>query len=194
MNTADSRRKLLNFGAFQLAWFACVLGGASDRVLAGTLVVAAAIGLHLGLSIRPWREAVLVVVASAIGLFWDSLIVSLGLMSYPSGVVAAGLAPTWIVAMWALFATTLNSSLGWLRGRPLLAALMGGVGGPLAYLAGHRLGGVEMAEPLLALAAQGVGWAALMPLLTMIGARLNGFDAAVSPDVSAVRPQEVRHV
>jgi hypothetical protein len=71
---------------------------------------------------------------------------------------------------------------------------MGGVGGPLAYLAGHRLGGVEMAEPLLALAAQGVGWAALMPLLTMIGARLNGFDAAVSPDVPTVRPQEVRHV
>ena len=115
-------------------------------------------------------------------------------MRYSVGVLLPGLAPYWIVAMWALFATTLNSSLGWLKGRPLLAALMGGFGGPLAYLAGHRLGGVEMADPVLALAAQGIGWAALMPLMTMIGARLNGFDWAAPPGTPGTRPAEVRHV
>ena len=45
-----AQRNLLNFIAFQLAWITCVLGGASGRVLAGMLVVAAAIGLHLVLS------------------------------------------------------------------------------------------------------------------------------------------------
>lgn len=189
-----AHRNLLNFAVFQVAWFACVLGGASDRALLGLLVVAGAVGLHLAISSRPRREAALVLVVGSIGLLWDSLIVSQGLMSYPSGTFARGVAPSWIVAMWVLFATTLNASLGWLKGRPLLAVLMGGIGGPLAYLAGHRLGGVEMTDPALALAAQGLGWSLLMPLLTLVAARLNGFDSAGSPAASRTVHGGVRHV
>lgn len=189
-----AHRNLLNFAVFQVAWFACVLGGAIDRALLGLLVVAAAVGLHLAISSRPLREAVLVLVVGSIGLLWDSLIVSQGLMSYPSGSFAPGVAPSWIVAMWVLFATTLNASLGWLKGRPLLAGLMGGIGGPLAYLAGHRLGGVEMTDPALALAAQGLGWSLLMPLLTLVAGRLNGFESAGSPAVTRTGHGRVRHV
>jgi len=77
--------------------------------------------------------------------------------------------------MWALFATTLNLSMAWLKRRTWLAVLMGATGGPLAYFAGHRLGGVEMPDPALALLAQALGWAVLMPLLTRIAESLNGF-------------------
>jgi len=115
-------RNLLNFAAFQIAWFACVLGGAHDRVAAGTLAVAAVVVLHLAIAPRPGPEARLVAIVTGIGLAWDSLIVSLGLMSYPAGMLAPGVAPVWILAMWALFATTLNLSMGWLKGRPWLAA------------------------------------------------------------------------
>jgi hypothetical protein len=169
-------RNLLNFVAFQLAWFACVLGGAHDRVAAGTLAVAAVVALHLAIAPQPGPEARLVAIVTAIGLAWDSLIVSLGLMSYPAGTFSPGVAPVWILAMWALFATTLNLSMGWLKGRPWLAVAFGAVGGPLAYLAGKKLGGVEMSEPALALLAQGLGWAVMMPLLLRLAARLNGFE------------------
>lgn len=181
MNPAS--RNLLNFVAFQLAWFACVLGGAHDRVAAGTMAVAAVVGLHLALAPRPGPEARLVATVTAIGLAWDSLIVSLGLMSYPTGTFAAGVAPLWILAMWALFATTLKLSMSWLKGRPWLAAAFGAVGGPLAYVAGRKLGGVEMNEPALALLVQGLGWAVMMPLLLRLAARLNGFESrpALSP-------------
>ena len=145
----------LNFVAFQVAWFACVLGGANDRALAGTMVVGAVIGLHLALAQRPLPEALLIAVAAVIGLVWDSSLVALGLMSYPTGNFAPGLAPHWIVAMWALFATSLNLSMAWLKGRPWLAALFGAVGGPLAYLAGARLGGLQMPDPVLALGGAG---------------------------------------
>jgi hypothetical protein len=178
-------RNLLNFVAFQLAWFACVLGGAHDRVAAGTLAVAAVVALHLALAPQPGPEARLVAIVTAIGLAWDSLIVSLGLMSYPAGTFSPGVAPVWILAMWALFATTLNLSMGWMKGRPWLAVAFGAVGGPLAYLAGKKLGGVEMSEPALALLAQGLGWAVMMPLLLRLAARLNGFDTLRAPPRSA---------
>ena len=181
----------LNFIAFQVAWFACVLGGANDRVLAGTMVVGAVIGLHLALAQRPLPEALLVAVAAVIGLVWDSWLVALGLMSYPTGNIAPGLAPYWIVAMWALFATSLNLSMAWLKGRPWLAALFGAVGGPLAYLAGERLGGLQMPDPVLALGAQALGWAVLLPILTRLATRLNGF-GPTSPTVCSRLPQEVR--
>jgi hypothetical protein len=182
---------LLNFVAFQLGWFACVLGGANDLALAGTLAVAVVVGLHLALAQRPAPEAMLVAAAATIGLAWDSALVALGLMSYPSGNFAPGLAPHWIIAMWALFATSLNLSMSWLKGRPRLAALFGAVGGPLAYLAGERLGGLEMPDPVLALAVQAVGWAIILPLLTRLATRLNGFEPAPARAFARM-PQESR--
>lgn len=174
-------RILLNFVAFQVAWFACVLGGANDLALAGTLTVAAAVGLHLRLAPRPRPELALIAIAALVGTVWDSLLVGLDLMRYPAGTFAPGLAPHWIIAMWALFATTLNVSMSWMKGRPVLAVAMGAVGGPLAYLAGQRLGAVEMPDPVLALAAQAAGWAVMMPALTLLAARLDGFETAAAP-------------
>lgn len=184
---------LLNFAACQLGWFACVLGGANDLALAGTLAVAVVVGMHLALAKRPAPEALLIAMAAAIGLAWDSALVALGLMKYPSGNFAAGLAPYWIVAMWALFATSLNLSMAWLKGRPRLAALFGAVGGPLAYLGGAELGGLEMPDPVLALGVQAVGWAVIMPVLTLLAERLNGFAAQPAPAYARV-PGESRRV
>jgi hypothetical protein len=190
MNMSDSRRKLLNFGAFQLAWFGCVFAAAQGRALLATLAVAVAVGVHLWLAPRRAPEAMLILVVTSIGLFWDSLVVSLGFLSYASGNFADGVAPVWIIAMWALFATSLNLSMGWLKGRPWLAALFGALGGPLAYWAGERLGGVQMPDPALALGAQAIGWAALLPLLTLLAARLNGFEPA--PAAWARLPRQAR--
>lgn len=173
-------RMIVNFVAFQVAWFACVLGGANDQALVGTMVVGAAIGLHLTLASRPLPELSLILVSAVIGLSWDSAVVAFGLMSYPSGNFAPGVAPYWIVAMWALFATSLNLSMAWLKGRTWLASIFGAVGGPLAYLAGERLGGVQMPEPVAALAAQALGWAVLLPILTRLAMRLNGFEPTPS--------------
>lgn len=178
-------RILLNFFIFQVAWFACVLGGANDLAVAGTLTVVVALGIHLWMAARPGPEFALVLTIAAIGTVWDSLIVSLGLMSYPSGMFAAGLAPHWIIAMWALFAMTLNLSMAWLKGRWALAAVMGAIGGPLAYFAGYRLGGVESASLALALGVQAAGWAVMMPLLASLASRLNGIDPEPVPATAA---------
>jgi hypothetical protein len=189
---------VLNFVACQLAWSACVLGGANGRPLAGALVAAAVIGLHLALARRPAPEALLIVAASLIGLVWDSALIAIGLFTYPSGILVPGLAPYWMIALWAVFATSLNLSMGFLKGRLWLAALVGGIGGPVSYLAGGRLGGLEMSDPVLALGAQALGWAVLLPVLTHLAARWDG--CSVAPSSAAPQkcedptliPQEVR--
>lgn len=186
---------VLNFVACQAAWSACVLGGANDRPLAGALVAAAVIALHLVLAKRAAPEAMLIAAAAAIGLIWDSALIAIGLFTYPSGILAPGLAPYWMVALWAVFATSLNLSMGFLKGRLWLAALVGAVGGPLSYAAGGRLGGLEMSDPMLALGAQALGWAVLMPLLTHLAARWDGCSDTVPPTPSMDRSplsQEIR--
>jgi hypothetical protein len=99
-----------------------------------------------------------------------------GWLTYPSGMFLSYLAPYWIVAMWALFSTTLNVSLKWMKGHLLLASVFGAIGGPLAYLGGYRLGGVELTEPTAAMVALSIGWALMMPLLMYLSDRFNGFE------------------
>ncbi|OOO03426.1 MAG: hypothetical protein USCGTAYLOR_00317 [Chromatiales bacterium USCg_Taylor] len=111
--------------------------------------------------------------AAAMGSLWDSILVALGWFDYGSP-----FAPYWIVALWMVFATTLNVSLRWLKSRYLLGAMFGAVGGPLAYYAGEKLGAFTYADPLISLGAQAVGWALLMPLMLRVAQRLDGFGAA----------------
>lgn len=175
----------LNFLAFQVGWFACVLGAANGVAWIGVLAVLAAAALHLARARRPGAELRLLLTATTLGLVLDSLLLATGWVAYP-GSFAGGqwlpaLAPYWLVAMWALFATTLNVSMGWLRGRPLLAALFGAVGGPLSYWAGARLGAMELLQPTLALAALAVIWGLAMPLLMRLAERFDGFRAANIP-------------
>ena len=166
---------LINYVAFQLGWLAAVLGGANQLPWLGTTVAMAVVLVHLHFANQPSRELQLIAVAAAIGALWDSLLVALGWLTYPSGTLIIGTAPHWIIAMWIMFATTLNVSLRWLKQRWVLAAVLGAIAGPLAYYAGHELGGVQFADPGMALAALGVGWAVIMPLLVALSDRFDGF-------------------
>ena len=103
--------------------------------------------------------------ALLIGIVWDSALVMLGWLDFSSGFFIAGVAPYWILALWALFAITLRHSLAWLQARLLTAAVVGAIAGPLAYWGGLRLGAVILVEPLQALVALSIGWGLFTPLL-----------------------------
>lgn len=167
-------RTLVNFVAFQLGWFAVVLGAANAAAWLGLLVVGLVIALHLVLAEQPGKESRLIVLAMLMGLVFDSLLVNSGWLRYASPGPIAGLAPYWILAMWALFATTLNVSMGWLKGKPGLAVLLGAVFGPLSYMAGQRLGALEFVDFRPGMLALVLVWALAMPLLMLAAARLDG--------------------
>ena len=165
---------LLNLIAFQIGWFACVLGGAHGWPWLGALVTAAAIALHLYRAARPRLEAALIGLSGLLGFSADSLLTGMGLLRFPSGQFHADLAPYWMMAMWMLFATTLNVALGWLKPRLGLAALLGMIAGPLAYYGGAKLGGVSFDNPAASLLAVAGVWTLAMPLLLVIANRWNG--------------------
>lgn len=164
----------INFVVFQLGWLASVIGGAQGLPWAGLVAAAIAVGLHLRIAIQPANEIMLLGACAALGTVFDSALVTLGLVSYPSGMFADGVAPYWIIAMWVLFGTTLNVSLRWLRGSPVLASVLGLIAAPLAYYGGAKLGGISLLQPTSALVALGVGWAVMMPALIVLAERLDG--------------------
>jgi Protein of unknown function (DUF2878) len=162
----------VNFIAFQIGWFACVLGAAHGHALEGALVALAIVAAHIALAARPSREFALVAAAAATGAAADSLLAASGWLRYDAGVLVEGTAPYWIVAMWALFAITLNVSMRALRSRLWLGALLGLVGGPAAYYAGANFGALTLVQLLPALAALAAVWALATPMLLSLALRL----------------------
>ena len=77
-----------------------------------------------------------------------------------------------MLSLWAAFATTLNHSLRWVARRPLIATLLGAIGGPLAYLAGAKLGAMHIAVPQTAIPVIGVAWGIAMLALSIVATRL----------------------
>ncbi len=173
---------LINIAAFKIGWLSSVIGGAQQMPWLGPTVVLAAIAIHLLRAERPSSELMLIFSCGLIGTFFDSALVAAGWVTFPSGMFSETLAPYWIITMWMLFATTINLSMRWMRGKPWVAATFGLIGGPLAYYAGHKIGGIVFVNETAALAMLAIGWAVMMPVLMRLGETLDG----VSVDAGTV--------
>ena len=170
----STTRIVSNFLLFQIGWFTCVWSAAAHQPWIGLLVTIGVVVVHVLCAPIPKAELKLVALALAIGLVFDSLLVWQGWLQYSSGIVLPNVAPYWIVALWGLFATLLNVSLRWMRGRMVIAVLFGAVGGPAAYYGGLRLGALEFGDMRAGLLALAIGWAVLTPLLLALSARFDG--------------------
>ena len=164
---------LINFIGFQIGWFACVLGAANDKELLGMIIALGIVIYHVVSQADSINELKLVLAAVIIGLFWETWVLNLGILYYPSQAEASFWAPHWLIMMWALFATTINLSMGWLKGRWVLAVLMGAIFGPLAFVAGEKLGAVVFLDSIQSMIVLAIGWGLLMPLLLWLAERIN---------------------
>jgi hypothetical protein len=158
----------------QGAWFACVLSAAHGAPTIGVIVVAVLLAVHLSRIPRPREELKFLGVVVLIGAIWESLLVRLDLLGYPGGVSIGGFAPLWIVALWALFGAQFNTTYNWLKGRPAAAAMLGAIAGPLSFRAGAAFGAVHFNRPLATTLMLVAGWAAILPLLTLVSRRWDG--------------------
>ncbi|MEX0330083.1 MAG: DUF2878 domain-containing protein [Puniceicoccaceae bacterium] len=164
-----------NLILFKAGWLACVYGAAHGLAWLGTAVVLAIALEHLRTAPGRQKEAMLLAVAAGIGLIWESILVSGGLLQYGDGFLVEGFAPYWIVAMWILFATTINVGMRWLKNNWILTSIVGAICGPAAFFFGERAGAVIFTENVLSLLAIGLGWAILLPLLAGMARRLDGY-------------------
>ena len=165
-------RSVINFAAFQLGWFACVLGGAQGRPWLGVVVVPFVLLLALRMS-DDWRQELRIAVAAgALGAVVDTGLIAVGIFNPVPFGTPPPLSPVWMVMLWVNQATTLNGCLAWLRGRYVLGAMFGAIGGPFAYLAGAKLGAAAIPSngDLMYLA---ITWAVAFPALLALAAMPN---------------------
>lgn len=176
--TNQTRQVVVNFVLFQLGWLACVVGGAQGWALWGALFSLLIVLRHLQCAQDMRKETHLLLLAGAIGLIWESALVNAGLLIYSNPIAelaGIALAPYWILTLWLIFATTFNVSMRWLKTRLWLAVPFGAIGGPLAFVAGEKLGAVIIPEPQTTLVVLAIGWAIWSPLLAWASRHWDGF-------------------
>jgi len=132
-------------------------------------IVAIVLGVHLLLVEERRRELFFLLLSFLMGLGMDSLFVYFNVTSFGSQAWKILGVPLWMLLLWPSFASTLALSMSWLRGRFVLAALFGLVGGPLSYLAGEKLGALQINESFSrGLLIVGLGWGLALLLLVVL--------------------------
>ena len=171
--------KLINMLFYQATWIASVAGAGQRRWWPGLAVLAAFAAWQLAVS--RWRRAdfALAIAVSIVGFCIDSTFRRLELMQFAAPESWPDVAPAWLIALWTSFALALNHSLEFLHGRPLAAALLGGLGAPLAYwAAGSGWHALTLGDkPALTLILTGAIWALLMPAFARLAQQWQRFDA-----------------
>lgn len=180
--------RLFSFVSFYVGWVACVGGAGRGMTVVGPVIVAALLAVHLYLRPHPARELALILTVGLLGWTVDTAQALAGVFSFGAHSPAPWLCPPWLVAVWMSFAATLTSSMRWLNGRYVLAAVFGAAGGALSYYYGLRLGAIEFNPNItLTLTCLAVVWAAVMPLLVWLASVLvpeASSDAAAAPAAS----------
>jgi hypothetical protein len=172
-------RTLVLVIACQAGWVACVAGAASGRPLLGPVFVLLLLIVRVVMS-RSGAKRALVACAgggAVLGVVLDGLLVLAGVLRFTSGGPGGGpgwpVSP-WMIALWVNLALVIDPLFARLGPRPLVAALVGAVGGPVAYFAGARLGALTLEPDLpIALTAIAAEWAVALPLLVTLTARLS---------------------
>ncbi|MBS0242211.1 MAG: DUF2878 family protein [Proteobacteria bacterium] len=152
-------------------WLATALGAANGT---NTPAIAAAsffCGGVLLLTADRRRVFADIIAAAALGFVIETGFTLSKLISYSAPWPSPSAAPAWMIALWAAFGATTPLLADALGSRPIwLAAALGAIGGALAYLAGSRLGALEIGRPGIASAA--LLWAFIVPSLIALDRRL----------------------
>ena len=160
--------KAVNVILFQAAWFAAVLGAAQGMPWLGPLVMIPVLAIHLALLDNRLGELKLLLAAGVLGFLFDTAFVAGGIFTPLQHLFPRPFSPPWMICLWLNFAATLNVSMAWLRGRYLLAAAFGAIGGPLAYYSGAKLGATEALPTTSGMLLLAIGWGAMTPLLVWL--------------------------
>lgn len=163
MITSATTRNVLNFLLFQAGWLLCVL----YPNLIAVLVIAVILAFHLILVSRNrWSELQFIGFGTVVGAALDTLWFQTGILV--SDTADLLIAPPWLVAIWAVFMTTLCHSLDWISRNRWLPFVLAPVAGPFAYWSASKLGTVSLPDLPVSLLALACGWLIIFPLLLFI--------------------------
>lgn len=163
MIQSQAARNIINFVGFQAGWLICILYPG----LPAAGLILAFIALHLVfVSQNRLSELQFIGLGTVVGAALDLLWFRTGILSSTQGDVL--MTPPWLVAIWAIFMTTLSHSLNWISRKVWLPFLLAPIAGPFAYWSASKLGAVSMPELVPSLVALALGWLVVFPLLLFL--------------------------
>lgn len=154
-------RTVVDFLGYLACWWAAILGAAKGYGWAGPAVAVSYLVIHLGFLDRSPEARRRVLLGTVLGAFVEQGNLMAGVTAYAG---SPAWAPLWMIGLWAAFSATAGLSMSWLRGKAVLAAVLGAAAGPLTFMAGERLGALTLGPWAMAILA--VEWAAATAWLT----------------------------
>lgn len=159
---------------FQVVYTLSLVGVVNNVAWIGGIGLIAFALWHACTATAAKTDFLLAGIAVILGLSLDTLYMRSGLIAYEGQLFWSGIAPLWILVLWANFALTLGGCLSWLRGRLALAALLASTGGPLSYYAGIQLGTATVSgDPLLLFSVISITWGIAVPALLWLSMQLD---------------------
>ncbi|MGE8390196.1 MAG: DUF2878 domain-containing protein [Pseudomonas sp.] len=150
----------------QAGWWICVLGAHRPWLL---VIVPIGLALHLRYCQDRGAEVRALLRVTLAGCVMDSALGALGVFAFVQWPL-----PLWLALLWLVLASGLRHSLAWAARPVWLGALLGMLGGPLAYLAGARLAGVALPLGVMPTAiVLGMIWTLVFPLALRVALRPN---------------------
>ncbi len=138
--SCSTKHKIVNAVLFQAGWFSCILLPAYMALFSTVIIIA----IHLKISEDSSKEMFLIFGAGTMGYLMDSIFSLTGRINLEP----ANESMIYLVCVWLLFISTLNSSMKWFCETPVKAALLGALA-PFSYFAAQALGKVKYSEPLV---------------------------------------------
>lgn len=158
-----------------IGWFACVIGASKELFWLGPLTVALLVLASVSIrGSRFFSRILILLLASVIfGLLFDSLLIGFDIYTPKRWLMPAPLVTLWLLALWANFSITIDTSLNWFQNHFGYAAILGAVFGPIAYLSGQRFGALTINRSLSrAIIILAIAWALAMVILNIIAKAL----------------------
>ncbi len=167
-----SRSEILAYMLLQQAlWVLLVWGAGAGQMWWPSAVTAALLAAACWRAGSDWwKVAAVIGVGVACGIAVDGSLIKTGLVLYAGSDGEVPIPPMWIIALWAMFAATIALPARKLLTSPIVAGILGAIGGPLAYLGGRVLGAITWHSPGLILI--GVFFALATPIIVLVANRL----------------------
>ncbi len=162
-------RSVCEFAGFQIVWLATAIGAAQGSSIPGAVAAAVFVVLQLLAGGRR-RLVVSAAAAAAIGTVLESGLALTGLVTYATPWPGPSLAPLWIMTLWLAYGTTVATTAKLLGGRSnWKVPVFGAFFGPLAYIAGAKVGALTLSDPLVwTCAVLSVAWAIVVTALVTV--------------------------
>ena len=161
-------KKLISIVLLYVSWYVTVAGAAQGLTYPGLLINGFIAIRYLYDKQFRSSEMIFLLVTSVIGSLFDCINPYFGFVSFEA-VSKVGMYPVWLISLWVAFNTSYADLFSWLKGKVILAAVIGAVGGPLSFYAGSSLGALHFPDgAMMPLIVNGIEWGFIFPFFVYL--------------------------